>query len=164
MSLLSEEELRERAFAACGESMGALVDADLAGTFEEADLEWDPMIRRHVFAQPLVVWRSFDEIEIEVSAEGRIRRFRDLARFADAQFQELVPEEVVRIAMTTGLVGAYAELADAYRGDGEMLVATLLQREPGFAPKIVVTINPTTRQVAALEVPDSDPDSQGAKA
>lgn len=156
MSLLPEDELSERAFAACGERMEALLDADLFASVEEAELEWDPIIRRHVFTQPLVVWRNFDEIEFEVSPEGRIVRFRDRNRFEEAQFQELAPEDVLRISATTGLVGPYAEIVDSYRGDGEMLVVSLAQGEPGRPERIIVTINPTTRQVAALEVPEPE--------
>lgn len=155
MPLLSETVLRQKAQIQCGEQMTNLLNAELEIIPGASSLNWDPSFRRHVFEQQILVWREFDDIEVLVSPDGKIRSFKDANRLKPvegAPIPRLTDEEIIQISSTTGLIGEWPELQSSRLGPERMLNVIILQDEDGFPARLSVSINPNLRQVAAFEV------------
>ena len=123
MPVMSREKLRELALAQCREQMNALVDAPMSFTPAADETEWDPILRRHVHRQDIVVGRDFDELAFTISARGEVLAFRDPRRFEGAVFSDLDDATVLDIVRTTGMVGAGGRVEQKYAGRDGMLVA-----------------------------------------
>jgi hypothetical protein len=152
MPLMDENKLRETALQQCRETMSDLVEGDLYCVPEAHDCEWDPLLKRHVFTQSITVWRNFDTIEMTVTPDGRIVAFRDQHRFREARYEPLDDGEILAITRTTGLLGASARVEKKDATPEGMLTAVVTQNEIDKPARIVFTINPTLRQVAAFTV------------
>lgn len=146
--MLNREELENRSFNAVGKLADSLFKERLEIQFDEADVDWDPILHRTVFTQSFVLWRPFDQLRIGLS-NGRVVSFHDANRFKDAKFELLENDVIMNICKTTGIVSEDARLSYIGRGHENMLLAEVV--EPLQARIIRFTINPTLKQVAAFE-------------
>ena len=153
--MLNENELRQRVLTTANRGMQSLLEGTFDLVPEDPFHEWDPTLRRYVFAQALVVWRPFDEIRMTVSSDGQIRSFHDRNRFDRAVYERLPDPDILSICRTTGVIGPAAAVAGIQRS-GEMLVADIVEPFPDRPRRVSFTINPSTRQVAAFETLGQD--------
>lgn len=161
MERMPDEALRQRAMDQCRGHLESLIDSDLVFFEKDPETEWDPILHRWVFAQAISVWRSFGEVEVVVSEEGEVVRFYDRNRFEGARFEPIDPEELLVIARTTGAVKSGAVIELVREGERGMLVVEFSQRSSGLAERVMVTINPSRRLVAAFEIFRDGRDDRG---
>jgi hypothetical protein len=150
--MLSENELRGRSVTA----VTAAVQDTLRGEYEitsgDVTNDWAPILKRHVFVSPCVVWRNFDRVRIAVSVAGEVVAFFDQNRFQDAAYQRLADSAILDICRVAGIVGPSATVTDVQPGPSGTLLAILSERFPRAFRFTRATVNPSTRQLAAFEV------------
>lgn len=160
MPLLPEDRLRHIAQERVTAHMSSLVKAELQIVPGKAERQWDPTLRRHIFSQQFTVRRDFDEIEVTVGPEGNILAFRDNNRFTGlerAEFQLLSNEEALNIARITGMVSERARVEHSERSDNQILLLRIVQDDLDYPNRVLFSINPNTRQVAAFNVLEDEP-------
>jgi hypothetical protein len=149
LTFLPLEILEERALAAARAELEALIAEPLELRAHAGESSWQPTQRRQVYQQAIRVWRPFDEVQIELDAEGRPRRFHSRERTnAPLLGASLSPEAALAVARTSGLVGDDATI-DALVAGG-LFTLTLSQRaEP---KRLRVVIHPDLRLITSFEV------------
>ena len=150
--MLDESELRSRALATVSTAVREMLKGEYEFTAEDAKNEWDPILKRHTFVQPLVVWRTFDSVRITVSATGEVVAFEDRNRLQNAVFRRLPDPDILRICRCAAVVGPAATVAEVQPGPAGLLLATLIEPFPHSPKRTRITVNPSTRQLAAFEV------------
>lgn len=113
---------------------------------------WNGLLKRHVHEQQMAAWHQFNELRIELDAEGQVRFFHDPRRFEDPVYLALDEQDVLAICATTGLVGKRVEPVELPDDSDPMLTVTLRQRHHRLPAEVEYTINRGKRQVAALRV------------
>jgi hypothetical protein len=117
--------------------------------------DWDPGLKRHTFTQAAVVWRSFDSVRMKVSPAGEVIAFSDQNRFDNATFRLMTSEEILAVCRTAALVGPAAQVTAIEQGRQGTLSAVIIEPIPRAPRRLRVSINPTTRQLAAFEAESS---------
>jgi hypothetical protein len=156
MSIIPEQQLREKAYNDCSQQMTKLVTkAELRFEPKESSIRWDPFIHRHLFKESFTIWREFDDIEVKVGPGGEILSFYDKNRFA---LRGVLPDgllsdnEIIHAASTTGLLGPKAWVDQKVLGPAGIVMAIVRQSVPWFNQSVRFAINMTTKQVAAFQV------------
>lgn len=156
MSLLPVDQLEARARKHCQVAMKELLDAPTELTsVDDEPVEWNPILRRHVFEKTLAVWNPCDSIELTLDPAGRVVAFRDVNRAEPKSPPALVPlesAEALTIAGTSGWVGPRARVDHLAIGLKNMLVVTVTQDQAGLPACVEYTINPDVRHLVSFKV------------
>ncbi|WP_418315123.1 hypothetical protein [Piscinibacter sakaiensis] len=150
--MLDAATLQKKARAEAQQQFDALMKGTVRLQPVDRETAWDGLLKRHVHVERMAAWHQFNEIRIEVDAQGQVRFFHDPKRFEGATFHKLSEAEVLRICATTGLVGKRIESVDQSRTSDDMLAVLVKQRHHRLPPTIQFLINCSTAKIAALRV------------
>lgn len=150
--MLSDEKLQEIAHDECLTHAADVLTGDLLVELGEPDLEWDPIELRHVFDQPMVIWRGLEDYEVILDDDDRPVGFMDPTAAADCAWDSLSAEDALAIVTSSGWVSGALELVGGIRrgaGDSADFVIRDLVR-PAEAERLLVRINPAKRTVISI--------------
>lgn len=158
--MISETELRTKAQESCLEHARREISGELLVELLDSDLEWDPIILRHIFDQPMVVWRRFGEFEIVTDEEGCPVGFLDSSHKVDCKWMQLSRDEALLLAMQTGWLSsateAVSEIKQVAGGAGRLEVRDTLR--PVGEDRFKITLNPVTKKVISILPSDYESD------
>jgi hypothetical protein len=150
---LPRTRLRDIALEACQEHVGATLEGEYFVEALEPNLAWDAVLLRHVFDQPMVVWRALAGFEVLLDDRDRPVGFVDEDKWLPCAWTELPSDEAVALARATGFVPAELPLASAARGESDCL--ELLFAAAGKPGAVRARLNPARKAVISV-VPEPE--------
>jgi hypothetical protein len=138
----------------------AFPDHELDVELLDSARSWHPFLLRHVFRQPMVVWRRSSHFDVLVDpATGEPVGLENPDGWRDCRWVPMAEADVLAMAARTALVDdqamAVASLEQGPRGCAEAVLRP--RREGADARPLRVRINPARRVLISIE-----PIGQGA--
>lgn len=127
-------------------------DEELLVEALEPRQRWKAALLRHVFIQPMVIWRQVGHFDVLLDpGTGRPVGFENPQAWSECAWAPLSADQLLAMAQRTGLVGkdmVVAEVRQGERGCGEVVLAP---RRPSGARQLLMRVNPARRQVISLK-------------
>jgi hypothetical protein len=139
--------LRAKAIEICIKHIETQLEGEYLIEPLDADLEWDPISLRHVYDQPMVIWRAFGAFEVILDAHNQPVGFVDEDKWLSCSWHDLPPARVEALARATGLVLPIMKLSKSLRGEKDCLEVVF---EDETAEIIRVQINPSREAVISV--------------
>ena len=160
--MLSEEDLRDKARKDCLEHVRQVLRGEMDVELGASEISWSLTDLRHVFDQPMVIWRLAGGFEIVLDETNRAVGFVDPDKWQDCQWQPLAEADIRQLVDATGMVGKGYSVEDVHRGDRECLEATLAEGGPQkVARRFTVRVNPARRAIISLEPEQPEKEQTG---
>ena len=150
--MLDDDALRDRALAEARRLVSNVIEGELTVTAQAHSAGWDAFIMRHVFLQPTVAWRRFDDVTVVLDDQGSVVGFRDRNRMEGAEYVALDSAEIARICATTGMLSDRARISRTSRGANNLIEVEFEQEHHRLPRRLRVFINAQLRLVAGLQV------------
>ncbi len=147
--LIQPTELQDKAVEACRKRVEAALEGEYLVEPLEADLEWDPVSHRHVYDQPMVVWRAYGAFEVILDAQDRPVGFLDEDKWLRCAWRDLPEAEAVALARASQMVPANLALVGRSRGEKDCLELVFGEKE-GSRDGVRVRINPVRKAVISV--------------
>lgn len=96
--------LRQRAHDDCLRHAQATFTGELMVELGESDQIWNPVELRHVFYQPMIIWKKYGDFEVILDEMNQPVGYVDHEKWHDCQWQALSRAEVLDIIFQTGMV------------------------------------------------------------
>lgn len=154
---LDDQELKAKCQSFAESHIAELLEGSYELVPGDADSDWDPILLKHVFTQPFVIWRNRKDVFVEVSPEGHIRSFRDQSRFESAKYEPLPPSDVLSICQTTGLISWNARVLSIQSAPEEMLAAVIIDTKGETHIRARFLVNCVSKVVAAFDFVEVKP-------
>ena len=150
--MLEEDELIQKAHDDCLAHAQEVISGDLEIDLEEADLEWDPIQLRHVFDQPMVVWRRFGEFEVVLDDEDRPVGFIDAGGWKDCEWAPVAQDQALTLAGSSGWLSTALEpVRELTRGEnGSAILEVIDLARPANRQRFTVEINPARMAIISI--------------
>jgi hypothetical protein len=146
--LLDPAALQAKAIELCRKHTESQLEGEYLVEPLEGDLEWDPVSLRHLYDQPMVIWRAFGAFEVILDERQQPLGFVDEDKWLSCAWRDLPPARAEALARATGLVPAGMKLTESARGEKDCLE---LLFEGGTTEAIRVRVNPSREAVISVQ-------------
>ena len=158
----SEEELRDMARAECLKRAQEHFKEPLLVEMGESRLEWDSIDLRHVFTQPMTIYRKRGTYEVFLDNADKPVGFIDPGKWEGCAWEPVSDNNARKLIEETGLITWPFAVVGSQRGERDCLELQAQKILPDETTRgYQVRINPAKRTVISIvpeqpEVPDDE--------
>lgn len=110
--MLDAGSLSEQAHDDCLAHVEATIEGDLLIELKESELEWSPIQLRHLFSQPMVVWRRVSRFEVILDDRSQPVGFVDEGSWKGCNWTAIGADQAIALLRRTGWTSGEIEALD----------------------------------------------------
>lgn len=146
------DELRQQAKEDCLRHVEALFDETFVVELGESMEQWSPVMLRHLFEQPMVLWQRYGTFEVILDAENRPVGYVDESQWVGCAWEPLNYHEVLDLIKQTPLALPKLVIEKMEQGEQKCMVVLLKQVASEEPPaRWLAQINGAKRSIISIE-------------